>query len=59
MDKMGWKRNDVFEVMKDTIDASFAPEVEKNMIRKEIRNNLGAQDVDQNPQFNDTVHYYD
>jgi len=44
MNKLGWKRNGVFEVMNGTIDESFTPECQKNKIREEIQNKMGAQD---------------
>ena len=59
MKKMGWKRNDVFEVLKDTIDTLFAPEDQKNKVRQQIQKYIAAPDVYQNPQFNDRLHYYD
>jgi len=59
MNKMGWKRKDLFEVMNDTIDALFAPEAQKNEIRQEIQNYFNAPDGHQNPQFDDRIQYYD
>jgi len=56
---MGWKTNDVFEILDDTIDASFAPEVEKEMIRQETQKFKTAPELlqQQNPIFNDRVNY--
>eukprot|EP00536_Pseudo-nitzschia_multiseries_P013389 jgi/Psemu1/261343/estExt_Genewise1Plus.C_5700024 len=34
---MGWKRDDVFRVLEDTIDAAFAPEDQKRRVRRAIQ----------------------
>jgi len=59
LQKMGWKTNDVFEILDDTIDASFAPEVEKEMIRQETQKFKTTPELlqQQNPIFNDRVNY--
>ena len=56
---MGWKINDVFEVLEDTIDAIFATEDQKDRLRQEIQKYKASPDLQQNSNFNDRVHYYD
>jgi len=54
--KMGWKTNDVLEILDDTIDASIAPEEKKEMTRQKFKTTPELLQQ-QNPIFNDRVNY--
>ena len=56
---MGWEITDVFEVLEDTIDASFAPEVEKDRLRQVLKRFIANPECHLDPNFNDRVHFYD
>ena len=59
--KLGWNFDDVFEILDDTIDASFAPEDQKEKIRREVQKFKAAPEqlLQQDPNFNDRVQYND
>ncbi|MGK3733620.1 MAG: adenosine deaminase [Bacillariaceae sp.] len=59
--KLGWNYDDVFDILDDTINASFAPEDQKEKIRREIQKFKAAPEhlLQQNPNFDDRVQYHD
>jgi adenosine deaminase len=52
--KMGWNEDDVFAIMEDAIEASFAPELDKEKLRKQLTATIHHYP---NPNFRDRVHY--
>jgi adenosine deaminase len=60
MKKMGWKESDVLEILDDAIEASFAPESQKEKIRQELQKRLSQRECftkKLNLVFRDRVHY--
>jgi adenosine deaminase len=60
MKKMGWKESDVLEILDDSIEASFAPESQKEKIRQELQKRLSQRECftkKLNLVFRDRVHY--
>lgn len=57
MKKMGWDISHVFQVLEDTVDAAFAPEHQKDLVRKEIQKYKAEPNLAPNPFFNDRVQY--
>ncbi|KAG7365139.1 adenosine deaminase [Nitzschia inconspicua] len=62
--KMGWNKDDVLQVLQDSIDASFAPESQKEKVRNRLqqeynsRNERSGRLMEVNyPDFRDRVHY--
>jgi adenosine deaminase len=53
MKEMGWEEGDVLQSLRDAVDASFAPESEK----ERLRNQLQSATMQANPNFRDRVHY--
>ena len=53
MKKMGWEESDIQEMLNDAIDASFAPDSEKERLRSQLR----STKLQMNPNFRDRVHY--